>query len=35
MKEKTSLGSTDGWLTCTSPDGNVAIGLTTDAQGMR
>ena len=35
MKEKTSLGSTDGWLTCTSPDGNVAIGFTSDAQGMR
>ena len=35
MKEKTSLGSTDGWLTCASPDGNVAIGFTSDAQGLR
>ena len=34
MQMATAVETADGWLTCTSPDGNVAIGFASDADGM-
>ena len=35
MQMATAVKAADGWLTCTSPDGNVSIGFASDADGMR
>ena len=35
MQTATAVKAADGWLTCMSPDGNVAIGFASDADGMR
>ena len=34
MQMATAVNAADGWLTCTSPDGNVSIGFASDADGM-